>query len=57
MFVRAKIMVLSETNPNVEQQFLSGLYVIRRSDMFWAGLSADLVNEEVFMRSMKTEGL
>ena len=24
--------------------------------MFWAGLSADLVIEEVFMRSMKTVG-
>ena len=51
-----KMIALRETNPNVEQQFLSGLHVIRRSDMFWAGLSADLVIEEVFMRSMKTVG-
>ena len=50
------MIALRETNPNVQQQFLSDLHVIRRSDMFWAGLSADLVIEEVFMRSMKTVG-
>ncbi len=28
----------------------------RRSDRFWVGLSPDLVNEQVLMRSMKTSG-
>ncbi|VDI45288.1 Hypothetical predicted protein [Mytilus galloprovincialis] len=31
-------------------------HVIRRSDKFWAGLSADLVIEQVLMRSLKTTG-
>ena len=30
--------------------------VIRRSDCYWAGLSSDLVIEQVLMRSMKTNG-
>ena len=51
-----KMIALRETNPDVEQRFLSGLNVIRRSDRYWAGLSPDLVIEEVFMRSMKTTG-
>ena len=30
--------------------------MIRRSDRYWAGLSSDLVIEQVLMRSMKTNG-
>lgn len=52
-----EMIALRKTNPNVEKLFLSGLHVIRRSDRFWAGLSADLVIEQVFMRSMKTSGI
>ena len=33
---------------------MNGLHVIRRSDRFWAGLSPDLVIEQVLMRSLKT---
>ena len=36
--------------------FTEGLYVVRRSNRFWAGLSTDLVIEQVLMRSMKTCG-
>ena len=52
-----QMIALGKTNPNVEKLFLSGLHVIRRSDRFFAGLSADLVIEQVFMRSMKTAGI
>jgi hypothetical protein len=30
--------------------------VVRRSDRLWAGLSVDLIIEQVLMRSMKTSG-
>ena len=33
-----------------------GFHVIRRSDRFWAGLSSDLVIEQVLMRSVKSSG-
>ena len=33
-----------------------GLHVTRRSDRQWAGLSTDLIIEQVLMRSMKTSG-
>ena len=38
------------------QHFQAGLHVVRRSDRHWAGLSSDLVIEQVLMRSMKTSG-
>ena len=40
----------------VYQHFVNGLHVVRRSDCYWAGLSTDLVIEQVLMRSMKTSG-
>ena len=43
-------------NPNVYEHFLSGHFVIRRTDRFWAGLSTDLVIEQVLMRTLKTTG-
>ena len=45
---------LHETHP--ERPSDQGLHVVRRSDRFWAGLSPDLVIEQVLMRSMKTSG-
>lgn len=51
-----KMIPLEQTNPNVYHLFMSGLHVIRRSKRYWGALSADLVIEEVFMRSMKTSG-
>ena len=45
---------LQENNPGVYEQFKEGLHVVRRSDRHWAGLSSDLIIEQVLMRSMKT---
>ena len=47
---------LQVDHPDVYQHFQDGLHVIRRSDRYWAGLSSDLVIEQVLMRSMKTSG-
>ncbi|CAM1324721.1 Uncharacterised protein r2_g3346 [Pycnogonum litorale] len=47
---------LCDTSPEVYRHFSQGLHVVRRSDRLWAGLSADLVIEQVLMRSMKTSG-
>ena len=47
---------LHETHLAVSRHFDQGLHVVRRSDRFWAGLSPDLVIEQVLMRSMKTSG-
>ncbi|KAJ8031936.1 hypothetical protein HOLleu_25305 [Holothuria leucospilota] len=50
------LVKLSETAPEIFQHFSGGLHVVRRSDHLWAGLSADLVFEQVLMRSKKTTG-
>ena len=47
---------LQNDHPEVHQHFQDGLHVVRRSDRYWAGLSSDLVIEQVLMRSMKTNG-
>ena len=47
---------LRTDHPNVYRAFTSGLRIARRSDRFWAGLSIDLVIEQVLMRSLKTGG-
>ena len=47
---------LQETSPEVFRHFCRGLHVVRRSNRYWAGLSSDLVIEQVLMRSMKTSG-
>ena len=47
---------LQTKQPDVYRKFASGLHVARRSDRFWAGLSIDLVIEQVLMRSLKTNG-
>ena len=47
---------LPKSHPEVYQKFSEGFHVIRRSDRYWAGLSTDLVIEQVLMRSMKTSG-
>ena len=47
---------LPNTHTQVNRSFLNGLHVVRRSDRFWAGLSTDLIIEQVLMRSMKTTG-
>ncbi len=51
-----KMQQLPESHPAVYSSFLSGFHVVRRSDRYWAGLSTDLVIEQVLMRSIKTNG-
>ena len=45
---------LPETHPDAHRKFTEGYHVVRRSDMFWAGLSTDLIIEQVFMTSITT---
>ncbi|KAK3869286.1 hypothetical protein Pcinc_025395 [Petrolisthes cinctipes] len=47
---------LKTQHPNVQQYFEEGFHVVRRSDRLWAGLSSDLIIEQVLMRSLKTCG-
>ena len=47
---------LQNDHPDVYQHFREGLHVVRRSDRYWAGLSSDLIIEQVLMRSLKTSG-
>ena len=51
-----KMSDLKSHHPDVQRHFDEGLHVIRRSDRVWAGLSSDLVIEQVLMRSLKTSG-
>jgi hypothetical protein len=47
---------ITETKPDVHRAFSVGNHVIRRSDRYWAGLSTDLIIEQVLMRSVKSVG-
>ena len=48
---------LPETHPWLYEKFaVHGLHAVRRSPKFWAGLSPDLVVEQVVMRSLKSRG-
>ena len=47
---------LREEHPSVYKYFSAGMHVVRRSDKSWAGLSTDLIIEQVLMRSVKTNG-
>ena len=51
-----KMQQLPESHPDIHTSFLNGYHVICRSDRYWAGLSTDLVIEQVLMRSIKTTG-
>ena len=51
-----KMTQLQEEHLEVYNHFIQGHHVIRRSDRFWAGLSPDLVIEQVLMRSLKSNG-
>ena len=51
-YVYLRIMLrLPETHPDAHRKFM-----VRRSDMFWAGLFTGLIIEQVLMRSIKTHG-
>ena len=47
---------LQDEHPEVYQHFQASLHVVTRSDSHWAGLSSDLIIEQVLVRSMKTSG-
>lgn len=47
---------LRDNNPRVYEAFKKEHHVIRCSNRYWAGLSTDLVIEQVLMRSVKTTG-
>ena len=51
-----QMLELHLTHPDVYQRFMAGHHSIRRRDRYWAGLSTDLVIEQVLMRSIKTNG-
>ena len=56
-YVYLQIMLrLPETHPDAHRKFMEGYHVVRRNDRFWAGLSIDLIIEQVLMRSIKTHG-
>ena len=57
VYVYLQIMLrLPETHPDAHRKFMEGYHVARRSDRFWAGLSPDLIIEQVLMRSITTHG-
>ncbi|PIK40129.1 hypothetical protein BSL78_23030 [Apostichopus japonicus] len=56
-YIYLQMMIQLEVDhPEVHAAFQNGHHVIRRSNRFWAGLSSDLVIEQVLMRSLKTTG-
>jgi hypothetical protein len=50
------MLKLKQDHPDVHQQFIMGNHTLRRSDRYWAGLSTDLVIEQVLMRFLKSTG-
>jgi len=52
-----KMEKLQNTHPNVYRHFVKdGLFVIRRTDNYWAGIFPDLCIEQVLMGSIKSVG-
>jgi len=52
-----QMLKLETTSPWLYEKFaVEGLFVVRRSDRFWAGLWSDLTIEQVMMRSIKSRG-
>ena len=47
---------LEHTHPWFYQRFAVGLFVVRRSERFWAGLRPDLTIEQIMMRALKSRG-
>jgi len=47
---------LPNSHPEIHTKFEEGYHVVRRSDRYWAGMSSDLIIEQVQMRSIKTHG-
>ena len=51
-----KMDALEESHPAVYSKFMDGLFVLRRSDNYWAGIFSDLYIEQVLMGSIKSVG-
>ncbi|CAC5394798.1 unnamed protein product [Mytilus coruscus] len=51
-----QMLNLKTKHPDVYAHFMCGHHVIRRSDRLLAGLSTDLIIEQVLMRSIKSTG-
>ena len=51
-----KMDKLEETHPTVYKQYMEGLFVLRRSDSYWAGIFSDLYIEQVLVGSIKSVG-
>lgn len=47
---------LQKTYPKLYEYFIKWFHVVRRIDIYWAGLSTDLVIEQVLMQSLKSAG-
>ena len=47
IFISKKMSQLKTEHPDVHHHFKKGLHVVRRSDREWAGLSTDLIIEQV----------
>ena len=47
---------LKDHHPALQQAFMQGHHGFQRSDRYWAGLSVDLVIEQMLMRSVKSAG-
>ncbi len=56
MLYLQQMLNLKAQHPDVQQHFNKGLHVIRSSNSLWAGLSSDIIIEQVLMRSLKTSG-
>ncbi|XP_060587651.1 uncharacterized protein LOC132743142 [Ruditapes philippinarum] len=50
------MMKLPNDHPDINKAFLQGFHVVRRTARYWAGLSTDLIIEQVLMRCLKTCG-
>ena len=50
------MLELPRSHPDLYQKFEAGFHVVRRSDRYWAGLSTDLIIEQLLMRSVNTHG-
>ena len=51
-----KMEKLEEKHPHINARFMDGLFVLRRSDSYWAGVFSDLYIEKVLMGSIKSVG-
>ena len=51
-----KMEKLHDTHPHVYSKFVDGLFVLRRSENYWAGIYSDLYIEQVLMKNVKAVG-